>query len=173
VLNRLVALVVPATLLVGALGLSAAPAYAYQACQSESSASAGSSTVNGNQTDTGQATFKDCQGNAVAGAQVSFVTSKGPGSCQATFTPPSGVTDQNGQVSFTFTLPANCPGQYVLGAGVQGVFVFFSVREAGGFPNTGADPGAGGPGSGFGWLLVVAGLALLGGGLASFQLARR
>jgi hypothetical protein len=60
--------------------------------------------------------------------------------CQATFSPATARTDALGNVNTTVTLPAGCPGSYVLAATTaSGLRVTVTVRETGGFPLTSTD----------------------------------
>jgi hypothetical protein len=128
-------------------------ALAYNACKDGSSASISPSTGAGGSTVDLTATFKDCNGNPVAGVQATFTQVSGPANCQATFANSSGVTNAQGQVTVTVTLPVNCPGQFTLGATVQGVQVQAVAVESGGFPNTAA--GSGSAVVSKAWLLMV------------------
>jgi hypothetical protein len=87
--------------------------------------------------------------------------------CQATFNPVTTTTDSAGRASSTVTLPAGCPGQYVLAATLSGGgSVTFTVVETGGFPNTTADPMRGLPT----WLVAAGALVLCAMAIAGVRL---
>jgi hypothetical protein len=147
-------------------------AFAYNACQSTSSGSVSQSSGNGGQNIQFTGQFEDCNGNAVAGAQVQFAQQSGP--CQATFSTTAGTSNSQGQATTTITLPPNCPGVYVFSGEVQGVRVQVTVRELGGFPNTGAAPLEAVSAS-FGFVplaLIAGGLALVAFGVISVAVKR-
>lgn len=148
-------------------------AFAYQACQSNSSGSVTQSSGNGGQVIQFTAQFEDCNGNFVAGAQVQFAQQSGP--CQATFGTTTGTTNSLGQATTTITLPPQCPGVYVFAGQVQGVSVQVTVRELGGFPNTSTAPVAAvpAPSSFVPLALIVGGLVLVAFGVARVFLKRQ
>jgi hypothetical protein len=130
----------------------------------------GPTVVAGGEEFTLTARFSRKNGHPVpAGLLVVFFHVTGPaGDCDATFSPVLGRTDENGNASTLVVLPHGCPGTFVLAAtlvlpeftrsgvqvttndvagpteplppGVQGVTQTFTVIQAGGFPNTSADP---------------------------------
>ncbi|MHB8509156.1 MAG: hypothetical protein ACYDGR_11000 [Candidatus Dormibacteria bacterium] len=163
------------TLLAGGAGLVAVSALlvgsmsglAYQASQNNSTGSVSSTSGGPGSQVTFTATFDDQNGNGVLGASVTFSQQSGPSGCTVTFSPSSGVTDSTGKVSTNATLPANCPGSYVLAASTAGATVTATVRETGGFPNTTTEaPASNGFQPGFA-LLAFGGMLVIVGGAAT------
>lgn len=170
-MSRFVATIGASILAVSAIAMSAAtPAFAYFS-QGNSSArvSAASAGPGGKVTFSGA--FKDQNGQGMVGAPVTFWQQSGPSNCQVTFNP---TTDANGSFTTAVTLPANCPGAYMLAASTQGATVTASVSETGGFPATTADaPGT--PPVRPSWPIpvLVAGLALIALGAGGWVHRRR
>jgi ABC-type Fe3+-hydroxamate transport system substrate-binding protein len=173
VFKRLTAAAGAGALLVATLSILApSTALAYQACDGQSDEQLSQSSANAGQPVVVTAHFRDCNGNDDAGATVDFSERSGPGNCQVTFSSNHVVTDATGRARTTVTLPANCPGSYVLAASTQGVGVLAALIELGGFPNTAAGAPQG-PANGqlpIGWMIAAAGIALAG--VASFYLLR-
>jgi Bacterial Ig-like domain (group 1) len=127
-------------LALAALGaLFAVPAAAYTLGPG-SGASTSASSVAGGQSFTFTATFTDATGAPISGVGVTFSQQSGPSGCTATFSPATSTTNASGQASTTVTLPAGCPGSFVLAATLNGGgTVTATVTEvAPGFPNTSA-----------------------------------
>jgi len=121
------------------MALAALPtaALAYTASsQANSTASTSVSSTSAGTPLTFTGHFEDASGNPVgSGAPISFSQQSGPSGCSATFAPTSTTTNANGDASTQVTLPANCPGTYVLAAtDADPATVTASVRETGGFP---------------------------------------
>jgi hypothetical protein len=135
--------------------VTAAPAMAASGCATTNTVTSSSATGTGGSSVTITDTVKDCNGAAVAGATVTFSQTSGP--CSGTFSSTTATTNAAGQASVTFTLPANCPGQYVVNAAAGGTNGSTTVVESGGFPATSAAV----PTS----TLPVGAVALLGAGL--------
>jgi hypothetical protein len=157
--------------------VTAAPALAYQGCNS-----AATSTANPGAADAGQpidftATFRDCNNSGIGNTTVAFSQGAGPAGCTATFSPQTTRTDAGGTAHTTVTLPAGCPCQYTLAATGAGVTVTSIVRENGCLPFTAA--AAAGRARAAGGSLTGPGLALVAiGGLllvisAGYLLAAR
>lgn len=124
--------------LVTVASVAAPSAFAYQGCNSQSSASANPSQAAAGEPIDFTATIRDCNGNGVGGAQVSFAQGSGPAGCTASFNPTSVKSDASGVAQTTVTLPAGCPCQYTLTATGAGTTVTVTVRESGCLPFTAA-----------------------------------
>ncbi len=164
-LRRLIGSLFAISLALSGSSLATAPAAAYQGCQSGSSATLSQTSGPGGTSATFTVTIKDCNGNGVGGVLVNFYQVYGPGNCHVTFSSMTGITNAQGQASVIVTFPANCAGQYAIGASAPGVQLQAIFVETGGFPNTTL---VSTPGPAPGWmLLVLAGsLAILVSGAA-------
>jgi hypothetical protein len=135
-MSRFVATIGASILAVSAVAICAAtPALAYVSA-GYSSASVSPATAGPGVEVTFSGAFKDQYGQGIAGASVTFTQQSGPSNCQIIFNPTSATTGASGIFSMTVTLPAKCPGEYVLAASTQGTTVTASVSETGGLPAT-------------------------------------
>jgi hypothetical protein len=138
--QRLLAVVCAVSVLAPTLGLALAgestTAFAYQACNSTSSATVSATSADPNQPIDFTATFKDCNGGAQSGVPVTFHQESGPAGCTASFNPPTAVTDTDGVARTVVTLPAGCPCQYTIAATGAGITLTAVVREIGCLPFT-------------------------------------
>ncbi len=111
------------------------------------------------------ATFKGGTGCAQpdVAQTVNFTQQSGPAGCTATISPTSATTNSSGVATTTVTLPAKCPGSFVLAASeVNGVTVTVTLVESGGFPNSTTDPPAPSPTMPV-WLILAGVLAAVTG----------
>jgi hypothetical protein len=106
---------------------------------------------------------------------VNFSQMSGPAGCTVAFAVASATTDAAGQVATNVTLPANCPGVYVLAASGGGVLVTASVTATGGFADTSALPQAVGAGDASSWgpRVIALGIVLTLVGLLGYRFRSR
>jgi hypothetical protein len=152
----------------------ATEALAYGPVQGNSTFSCTPSSAAPGSTVTCVATFRDQFNMPVTPAiLVRFSQVSGPAGCTVTFSSATATTDANGQVSVNVTLPANCPGQFVLAASGGGVTVTTTVTATGGFPQTAAAvPQVDGSGS-WGTLFIALGVLLVAAGYLGYRFRTR
>jgi hypothetical protein len=162
---------IAAFLVAAAASLIAVPALAYTVGPG-SSGTVSSGTAAGGSSVTATFTFVQPNGTPFpAGVQVTFSQQSGPSGCTVTFSSATATTDASGKVSVTVTLPANCPGQFVLAAtAAGGGTVTATVVESGGFPNAAGAP-VRAPAPFQPYFAIAAGLVLIG--LGAFGFTRR
>ncbi len=146
-----------------------APAFAYEGCNSTSTASADPAVVDPGGSTTFTATFRDCNGNGLAGIDVTFSAIDDP--CAPTFTPAVTKTDANGVATTTVVFAANCSTcVHTLAAKGGGITVTATVRTTNRcLPFTSAEQPTGAARADLPtatWLVMAAGVALLVTGLA-------